>query len=560
MNALKLILALAFGVYAACTKINLPTDFSTVASGTRANLKANFDEIDSRADACFDSTDEVRGRMSGYTGDFTITSLDNLRLRLDSDGSTTGKFIVMSSNLDSLFRVSEDSTARFFGGLTVTKVTASDSLIGAVHKGTKGAFSDSVVGAHLKSVTGNLIVGGTGAITGALSSGAFSATSGSFSTTLGVSGEITGTTGIGLGLGSPASNTVSLTGLLESSANTDNWITVASHKNTDPRAGFAAVTSHGTKASPTALGATVPVVMLRGYAYQSGYFMGSSWQSYSDGAHGASNRGTFWALRAIPNGSTSSLTEWARAWRTNWLVSSINSASETPGDNPAAMGAYSNTPFFAWNAYYDPVNTPGYKFGAGSSSEYAAASEFDVSTGTYALKISSAGGNADAAATLTTAMTATSSGISIPGTLGVTGAVTGASVALGGNEAFTYDEGTYTATLTGVSGTVTGTARYVRFGKAVTLYIPQMDGTSNATTLTITGMPAGIRPARTQYAYIDGVRDNTSSDYMGFVEIQTGGTMDIWRRTSVSGGSTNAYTNSGTKGLWVGQTFTYSLL
>ena len=55
-----------------------------------------------------------------------------------------------------------------------------------------------------------------------------------------------------------------------------------------------------------------------------------------------------------------------------------------------------------------------------------------------------------------------------------------------------YTEGTFTVTATGFTTTVTGTARYVRVGKQVTLRLPALGGTSNATTFTLTGIPAGL--------------------------------------------------------------------
>jgi hypothetical protein len=57
-----------------------------------------------------------------------------------------------------------------------------------------------------------------------------------------------------------------------------------------------------------------------------------------------------------------------------------------------------------------------------------------------------------------------------------------------------YREGSFTGTLAGVSGTVTGTVEYVKCGNAVTLHIPYFTGTGNTTTLAITGMPVILRP------------------------------------------------------------------
>jgi hypothetical protein len=60
----------------------------------------------------------------------------------------------------------------------------------------------------------------------------------------------------------------------------------------------------------------------------------------------------------------------------------------------------------------------------------------------------------------------------------------------------TYEEGEFTVTGTGFSGTApSGTARYVRVGKQATLTFPDVTGTSNATTMTMTGLPASLAVA-----------------------------------------------------------------
>lgn len=62
-----------------------------------------------------------------------------------------------------------------------------------------------------------------------------------------------------------------------------------------------------------------------------------------------------------------------------------------------------------------------------------------------------------------------------------------------------YTEGTFTATATGFSGSVTGTASYIQIGKHVTLVLPHFSGTSTATTFTITGLPAGLAVPFSRY-------------------------------------------------------------
>jgi hypothetical protein len=54
--------------------------------------------------------------------------------------------------------------------------------------------------------------------------------------------------------------------------------------------------------------------------------------------------------------------------------------------------------------------------------------------------------------------------------------------------------GTCTLTATGYTTTVTVTARYYKFDRLVLLGIPTVTGTSNAQTLTLTGLPALLTP------------------------------------------------------------------
>jgi hypothetical protein len=126
-----------------------------------------------------------------------------------------------------------------------------------------------------------------------------------------------------------------------------------------------------------------------------------------------------------------------------------------------------------------------------------------------------------------------------------------------------YEEGTFTATFTGMTTTVTGTARYVRIGKQVTICWPTLSGTSNSTSGAVTGLPAGIAPARPQVFPIPGqLIDN--GNYVGtgltpFVQVVSGGlnlgyTTDGSTASAVGG----FFTASGTKGL-NSFTLTYTL-
>lgn len=115
--------------------------------------------------------------------------------------------------------------------------------------------------------------------------------------------------------------------------------------------------------------------------------------------------------------------------------------------------------------------------------------------------------------------------------------------------------GTFTATLTGMSGTVTGTITYrVTLGFMVTLQ-GSISGTSNATSMTLTGIPAFLIPATLGAAITCLLQDNGVTKG-GWGTINTGGviTFGIGIDNNVSG-----FTNSGTKGLGSGFTFAYPL-
>lgn len=63
--------------------------------------------------------------------------------------------------------------------------------------------------------------------------------------------------------------------------------------------------------------------------------------------------------------------------------------------------------------------------------------------------------------------------------------------------------GSFTATYNGASG-ATGTAQYRTVGNIVVIVFPAVTGAGNGTTLTISGLPGAIQPARTQFHPIGG--------------------------------------------------------
>jgi hypothetical protein len=122
--------------------------------------------------------------------------------------------------------------------------------------------------------------------------------------------------------------------------------------------------------------------------------------------------------------------------------------------------------------------------------------------------------------------------------------------------------GTFTATLTGMTAATTGTVSYSRVGKIITLTGPVagITGTSNTNGMTMTGLPASVTPANLRGIFCGELVDNTSSDprNCGTAEISNTGiiTFSLLVRAGVLVAN---FTNAGSKGIASGWTISYSL-
>ena len=116
---------------------------------------------------------------------------------------------------------------------------------------------------------------------------------------------------------------------------------------------------------------------------------------------------------------------------------------------------------------------------------------------------------------------ASGAGITFPAT---------ASLSTNANTLDDYQEGTYTGTFTGVTTTVTATITYVKTGGVVTLFIPSMSGTSNATTKTITGMPSILYPVTSNgnRRYPIEIVNNNSAQVLSMGNLTNAGVMNIY--------------------------------
>lgn len=111
----------------------------------------------------------------------------------------------------------------------------------------------------------------------------------------------------------------------------------------------------------------------------------------------------------------------------------------------------------------------------------------------------------------------------------------------------------FTGTLTGMTSVTTCTVEYSQNGNNVMLVIPPVGGTSNATTMTLTGLPAGIQPARAQSTVVGTLADGGILCMGVAVFAAASGTITFDKLAS-GVPSPTGWTSSGSKG--VNQAFT----
>jgi hypothetical protein len=104
-----------------------------------------------------------------------------------------------------------------------------------------------------------------------------------------------------------------------------------------------------------------------------------------------------------------------------------------------------------------------------------------------------------------------------------------------------YEEGTWTATLTGCTTSPTVTATATRVGRVVTINIPSLSGTSNSTSKSITGMPAQYRPSNQQRGFVNLISDNGGANTPASLFVEAAGTINLF-----AGPNNDNWTASGT--------------
>lgn len=130
-------------------------------------------------------------------------------------------------------------------------------------------------------------------------------------------------------------------------------------------------------------------------------------------------------------------------------------------------------------------------------------------------------------------------------------------IALGGVTIGQVASTSATLTVTGCTTSPTTSAVIKMMGSIVELHVPAVTCTSNATTFTLTGLPALVRPASTTgLGTVYTATDNTAAQIgtTGF-DVSSSGTITFYKS-----GSSGGWTGSGTKGLGSNVTMMYPIL
>lgn len=120
--------------------------------------------------------------------------------------------------------------------------------------------------------------------------------------------------------------------------------------------------------------------------------------------------------------------------------------------------------------------------------------------------------------------------------------------------------GSFTGTLTGMTGATTGQINYIVNGRMVWLQrsggSAAITGTSNTTAMSLTGIPAAITPKFTTLAVCHGLIDNGSAALGGVASISNTGAATF----KLAANPPAVFTNVGTKGLDAGWTMSYPII
>lgn len=497
-----------------------------------------------------DTIDNILAAMGGSTGAVGLSSTGDLKATIDRDSNTTGsRFWVANHTNDTLFRVSDDLAIKAYGAFTVV----GSSTLAALSAST-GSFSGALTGT-------------TAVFSGAISSvspaftGAMTAANGTYSGTLVVTGLLTATAGLSVPDGAGLSSTITFARQMIARSGTtlaigdqDGW-TGANLKINSGNFDWYHNASNTMRLASSGLTVT-GVVNASGDLSVTRSASGSGVVALVSNT--SNTAGSDALIRAIAAGSSGG---------DPYSLYSVTGGSAVSAgidnsDGDAYVLTFAATPGGATNSQRwtsTGSSVPG-NFDIGGTGLTTGVHTFTAAPVLTALTASLPVFTNGSKAAVSNAMTGTGSVVMSTSPTLVTpalGAATATSLVASGNvtadsliSSKLYEENSFTATLTGVTGSITGTAYFVRVGKFVTLRLPTLIGTSNTTAMTITGMPTQIRPSVTVNCYVHmEVRDNSTDKLLSMFSIATSGVISPYFATSVTGFYGNLYTSSGTKGI-----------
>lgn len=113
-------------------------------------------------------------------------------------------------------------------------------------------------------------------------------------------------------------------------------------------------------------------------------------------------------------------------------------------------------------------------------------------------------------------------------------------------EDLAYEEGSFVLSGTGFTTVPTGTATYRRFGQLVSLFIPTIGATSNATSFTLTGLPTSLWPQVQTGHELCTIIDN-GVRAVGAANVQATGVIVVY--ATINNIAPNAWTAAGAKNI-----------
>lgn len=122
-------------------------------------------------------------------------------------------------------------------------------------------------------------------------------------------------------------------------------------------------------------------------------------------------------------------------------------------------------------------------------------------------------------------------------------------IAIGGFVSGKITKGQASGSLTGVSGTVNVVANYWITNNMCFVEVPQVNGTSNATSLTLVFTTTAVRPANAQWLSIPALTDNGTSIFAQIANVAPSLTPGQTVVQFYKNGNAAGWTNTGTKGI-----------